>query len=110
MPVPLHSKRLRQRGFNQALQLMRAWAPSRAQRQLLTRVKDTPAQTGLSRQERRANMQRAFMVTSPEAVRNRRILLVDDVFTTGTTVDACARSLKASGAAAVHVLTLARSV
>ena len=89
---------------------MHGWVPIAAVHdQLVTRIKNTVPQAGLSRQERQQNMKKAFVVTAPELVRGRRILLVDDVFTTGATVDACVRSLKDSGADEVHVLTLACS-
>jgi ComF family protein len=119
VPVPLHARRLRQRGFNQAHQLVRAWpqfsrrTPAggpRLARGLLLRRHATPPQTGLGRRDRRANIKGAFAVADPRPIAGRRILLVDDVMTTGATLDECARVLRAAGAAGVDCLTLARSV
>ena len=121
IPVPLHWRRRRRRGFNQAELLMRHW-PRRARdsglswdpRKMaagdLIRCRPTPSQTGLGGKARKRNLRHAFRVKSAGAVRGCRVLLVDDVLTTGATADACARALKRSGAASVHVLTLARAV
>ena len=114
LPVPLHSGRFRQRGFNQAQRLVMDWqhldsrlAPTV---RLLVRTRATAPQTGLGKAQRRRNMHHAFGVQRPEAVRFRRILLVDDVYTTGATANECARALMRCGAARVDVLTLARAV
>ena len=72
-------------------------------------MRDTPPQAGLRGAERRKNVKGAFAVPDPERVRGLRVLLVDDVLTTGATVDACARALKDAGAKGVWVLTLARA-
>ncbi len=118
IPIPLHRRRLRRRGFNQADLLLRSWlkradaagssSPARGAH-ILERVRATPPQTGLKRSERRRNIRGAFRVTAPEVVEDRRLLLVDDVFTTGATVEEAARVLRAAGAASVDVLTLART-
>lgn len=111
LPVPLHPAKLRQRGYNQALLLARAFFPQRRKiirGDLLVRTRPTPPQTSLSGRARRRNLKKAFAVTDPGAVEGRRVLLVDDVFTTGTTVNECARVLKRGGADEVNVLTLAR--
>lgn len=113
MPVPLHVARLRWRGFNQAHLLVkplarRAGVPLDALS--LERVRPTRPQVELTETERRRNVAHAFHVTRPERVRQRRILLVDDVYTTGATVDECSRALKRAGAASVDVLVLARAV
>jgi ComF family protein len=121
LPVPLHRRRMRSRGFNQSLLLLRDWprlmtaaggdavgiqiAP-----RLLARSKATPPQIGLGRKERRKNLRGAFTVTTPDQVKKKRILLVDDVYTTGATADACATALRRAGAARVEVLTLARTL
>ena len=76
----------------------------------LTRVRNTPPQTGLGIEQRRRNVIGAFVVRNPERVRHRRVLLVDDVLTTGATADACASALYKAGAASVLVLTLGRAV
>lgn len=112
IPVPLHSRKLRQRGFNQAVLLARCFFPDRQALidcQALVREKWTPAQTGLGAEQRRRNIRGAFRVARPEHVAGRRILLIDDVYTTGATVDECSRVLLASGAHMVQVLTLARA-
>ncbi|NTV15498.1 MAG: ComF family protein [Desulfobulbaceae bacterium] len=111
LPVPLHDRKLRQRGFNQAVLLARAFFPRDRQRiktDLLLRQLNTDPQTSLSGQARRQNLKNAFKVRKPEQVRGKMIVLVDDVFTTGTTVNECARVLKKAGARRVEVLTLAR--
>lgn len=113
VPVPLHIARLRQRGFNQAYLLITRWAKQEGflcDGVSLWRRRRTEPQTGLSRKDRRKNMARAFAVRRPEVVREKRVLLVDDVFTTGATVNACACVLMDAGAARVDVLTLARAV
>ena len=113
VPVPLHRKRLRQRGFNQALVLAREVA-KRFSRPLefmaLQRKLFTVPQVGLGREERLANVYRAFTVRKPQRISGRRILLVDDVTTTGSTVGECATVLMHADAESVAVLTLARAV
>jgi len=116
VPVPLHSSKLRQRGFNQSELIARAalkLKPS-AQFQLsagsLERRRETKSQIGLSRHQRRENIRGAFVVAKPEEVNGREILVVDDVFTTGTTVSECARILRRAGAAKVYVATVARTL
>jgi ComF family protein len=111
IPVPLHVTRLRQRGFNQALLLARAFYPE--DRQLinfttLQRKRHTSPQTGMNGKERRRNLKNAFQVVDENIVKNRKVLLIDDVFTTGTTVSECAKVLKKAGAKQVQVLTVAR--
>ena len=111
IPVPLHWRRLWWRGFNQAALLASAVA-ARLELPLdaiaMTRRRRTAPQTARHHDERIKNVRRAFAVTYPERVRNRRILLVDDVMTTGATVDECARVILAAGAISVDVFTLAR--
>jgi ComF family protein len=111
VPVPLHRARLRWRGFNQAALLGSAIA-RRIGRPLdtvsLIRSRATPSQTAKDRQERHRNVRDAFHVGRPARIANRRILLIDDVMTTGATADECARALLAAGARRVDVLTLAR--
>jgi ComF family protein len=111
VPVPLHPARLAERGFNQAELLAapcaRAWG-----RPLVTgalvRTRPTRPQTELDAAERGANVAGAFAVRRPAALAGRRVLLVDDVLTTGATARAAARALREGGAAAVGVLVLAR--
>ena len=109
VPVPLHKKRLKFRGFNQALLLAQAFKDRKpVPRETLVRVRHTVPQTGLSPQERRDNVRRAFAVPRPEEVKDKNVLLVDDVYTTGATVKECARALLKAGARQVDVLTVAR--
>lgn len=110
VPVPLHPSRLRERGFNQALLLARAFFPKdrRVTPDLLVRLRPTEPQTSFNGAARRTNLKNAFGVVKAHRLAGKKILLVDDVFTTGTTVNECARVLKKGGAAEVMVLTLAR--
>jgi ComF family protein len=109
LPVPLHPKRLAARGFNQAIELARPVAAARGVPlaiDLVRRVRDTPAQTRLSQAERRRNLRGAFALTGAVP---RRVLIVDDVMTTGSTVAALARVLRRGGAREVRVLAVARA-
>jgi ComF family protein len=113
VPVPMHRWRLFTRRFNQSAMLAREIARRtglRLETGALVRTRATPPQVGLSRREREANVAGAFKVSerSKQQIAGRRVLLVDDVITTGSTVDACARVLKSAGAASVDVLALAR--
>ena len=106
VPVPLHARRQRERGFNQAEDLARGLmvpvVPA------LRRVRATDPQVGLSASARKRNVHGAFEVTSPRSVAHSRIVIVDDVTTTGATLEACARVLKRAGAREVRALTAAR--
>ncbi|MBU0483759.1 MAG: hypothetical protein KKB30_04510 [Proteobacteria bacterium] len=111
IPVPLHKKRLQERGFNQALILARYLFPQQRkiiQQNLLERHQWTPPQTSLNGQARRNNLKNSFRVINNNQIPGKKILLIDDVFTTGTTVNECAKVLKQTGALEVQVLTLAR--
>ena len=111
VPVPLHPRKKREREFNQAEYLAEALGPAFAKpvwKRHLRRVRDTATQTRLDREQRLANLRGAFAVRDGEALRGKRLVLVDDVFTTGATLDACARVLRVAGAAEVWVLTVAR--
>jgi len=117
VPVPLHARKLRQRGFNQSELIARAAVklnPAPDQLQLnagiLERRRETQSQIGLSRHQRRENIRGAFAVAKRDELAGREILLVDDVFTTGTTVSECARLLRRAGAAKVYVATVARTL
>lgn len=113
MPVPLHPQRLREREFNQSLLLA-----DRIGRHLnipvsltdLTRIAPSPAQTTLTRKGRLKNLRGAFAVRHSTSIADKRILLIDDVFTTGTTVNECAKTLRKAGSGDVFVLTLGRTV
>jgi ComF family protein len=117
VPVPLHPRRLRKRGFNQTALLLRRWIrstggasppPPQPAPETIRRIRDTISQAGLNRRERMQNLKGAFTVPDDTPIRKKRVLLVDDVLTTGTTVEKCARLLMKHGAASVDVLTLAR--
>ena len=110
VPVPLHPTRFRERGFNQAMLLAELLSERAAVPLLdaLRRTRYTTTQTRLDRQERMENLRNAFRVRHSAAVQNRHLLLVDDVFTTGSTVDECARVLRLAGASSVRVATVAR--
>lgn len=115
IPVPLHRARLRKRRFNQSLLLARAvsrvtGAPVAAH--VLARVRDTSTQGGLSAGGRKRNVAGAFRVRAASAahLEGKRVVLVDDVHTTGATLSACARALKRGGAKNVNAITLARVV
>lgn len=124
VPVPLHNRKLRERGFNQALELARfamrglAQAPKlkpraglpRLERSLLHRTRETRSLGHASPAARFAEVAGAFAVSETDRVRNRRVLIVDDVYTTGATFSECADTLISAGAADVHVLALARAV
>ncbi len=111
VPVPLHPRRQRHRTFNQAIVLAEIVARRAAKPVLhaLKRVRDTPTQTRLDREKRMENLRGAFSAPKPAAVIGRHLLLIDDIFTTGSTVHECARTLCAAGAASVRVLTVARA-
>lgn len=111
LPMPLATARLRERGFNQSLELARRLAPGKTDATLLLRLRDTAAQRGLARADRLLNLRGAFAVEPLRAasVRGRRIVLVDDVMTSGASLFAVARVLRAAGAAHLTGLVLART-
>lgn len=116
VPVPLHARKLRQRGFNQSELIARVALKVRGNRRFvlnphgLERRRETKSQIGLSSHQRRENLRGAFAVTEPAKLAGHEILLVDDVFTTGTTASECARVLRRAGAAKVWVATVARTL
>jgi ComF family protein len=112
IPVPLHPKRRRERGYNQSELLARSLSGCAGvpfDERMLKRIRATPSQVGLSDRQRRANVRKAFICSNPLQVAGRRILLVDDVLTTGATVSNASKALINSGALRVSVLTLART-
>jgi ComF family protein len=113
VPVPLHRKRLRERGFNQSQLLGRVLAKQWSiplSVNNLRRVRWTEPQVGLPASERERNVRGAFAVADPARFREKRLLLVDDVYTTGSTVGECARTLKRAGASEIWVITVARAI
>ena len=113
LPVPLHARRLRQRGFNQAGLIARSLGSRLAlpvRFGILVRQRWTEPQTRLGRSERLQNVKNAFAVAKPDVVKDRSVLVLDDVFTTGTTLNECARVLKKAGAHRVYALTIARAL
>ena len=117
VPVPLHARKQAQRGFNQAEMIAREALKelSRPKRfdlcmGILLRRRETGSQIGLTRHQRRENMRGAFAVSDPTRILNRNVLLIDDVYTTGTTASECARVLRRAGAATVWVATVARTL
>ena len=119
IPVPLGTKRLRSRGFNQAYLLVHRWQQIGRREAIqvpealadgLKKVRRTRPQTGLDRKMRLKNVRKAFQVNKKIKLEGRTVLLVDDVYTTGATLTACTNALLAGGAERVNVLTLARRI
>jgi len=111
LPVPLHPRRLRERDYNQALLLCDSLESRLGLKVIpdgLERIRETPPQTGLPLSDRKRNVRGAFAVKRPDRITGRRLILVDDVLTTGATVNECARMLRRAGAKSISVLTLAR--
>ncbi len=108
VPVPLHPGRLRMRGFNQAEVLAHMLRNRAPVLNCLRRVRDTATQTRLDREQRMENLRNAFEMRKNGDVRGKHLLLVDDVFTTGSTTGECARVLRHAGAESVRVITVAR--
>jgi len=110
IPVPLHPKRLRERGFNQAEplaeKLAELWAVE-LRKDILFRKKNTRHQTGLNQIERKNNLQEAFGTKNVEDLKGKKIILVDDILTTGSTLLECAKALKDGGVEEVYGFTLA---
>jgi ComF family protein len=121
VPVPLHRKKLKTRGFNPSFLLVRGWElfvdelsiempKIPVVRDVLTKIKWTEPQTGLMRKKRLANVKNAFGIQGSSKIAGKRILLVDDVYTTGATANECSKALLRGGAGRVDVLTLARAM
>lgn len=111
IPMPMSQERLRERGYNQAQLLARALDAAKVHDTLLLRVRDTPAQHALDRSERLRNLEGAFLVDPLRVsdVRDRHLLLVDDVMTSGASLTAAALALRQAGAATVSAVVLART-
>ena len=113
MPVPLHPSRLRERGYNQAAMIAQPLAKRLhlpVGPVLLVRTRPRPDKLLLSRRERWETVRGAYATRTGARVDNLRVLLIDDVFTTGATLDACSKALKEAGAKAVYGLTVARAM
>ena len=113
IPVPLHLSRLRERGYNQSDLLAEGIAAELGipcLKDALVRKKRTKTMSALDPERRLRNVERAFAVVERSTLEGQRIVLVDDVFTTGATVDACARVLREAGVAEVNVLTAVRAL
>lgn len=113
VPIPVDKKRRRERGFNQSLLLAEQLAVTMRKpvvSDVLTRVKSVPPQSNLGYEERLVNLEGVFTVTDVHRIAGVKILLIDDVYTTGSTVNEASKTLKEAGASEVRVLTLARSI
>jgi ComF family protein len=121
LPVPLHPQKFHSRGFNQAYLLIHSWRSVASamritlsdipiHKDVLIRSKATVPQTGLGRRQRLRNVKGVFSLRHPEKVYGKNVLVVDDVYTTGATVNECARILLKFGAERVDILTLARAI
>ena len=113
LAVPLHITRLRKREFNQSLSLAQPVAKKLGVPLLidsLVRTRQTPPQTTLELKDRHSNVRNAFSARRRREIEDKALLLVDDVLTTGSTVNECAQTLRAAGARSIHVLALARTV
>lgn len=111
IPIPLHSRRLRERGYNQSLELAKQLSQQLhipVQTNVLTRIRDTQPQASLPFSERRKNMKQAFQINNTYIPSH--VALVDDVLTTGHTVDAAAKLLRQAGVNKIEVWTIARTV
>jgi len=111
IPVPLAAMRLRERGFNQSVLLARHLAHDRVNEQVLWRLRHTAPQSGLDRAARQSNLLHSVAVNPlmQNAIRKRRLLLIDDVMTTGSTLTVCAQALLLAGAKEVNCVVFARA-
>lgn len=112
IPVPIHKKRMKVRGYNQSDLIVKEIAKKiddiRLENNVLLKVQNTKPQSTLNKLERNENAKNAYMVKNVDKVKNKSILLFDDIFTTGNTVNECSRLLKLSGAKDIGIITLAK--
>ena len=111
IPIPLAPERMRERGYNPAAQLAQRLGKQACQPHTLLRVRNTPAQSGLTRKQRLRNLRHAFMVPAAQRhhIEDKTVLLIDDVMTTGATFATASHCLLEAGAAHIHVLCMART-
>jgi ComF family protein len=109
IPMPISIERFKERGFNQTEVLCELLDKELVRTDILVRVKNTPHQTGLSRENRETNLKAAFQVVDKKVVKGKKVLLIDDIYTTGSTLNESAETLMQAGAKEVYALTLARS-
>ena len=112
IPVPCSKERLKERGFNHIEEMVEdiACYSGKVDNTVLSRIRYTPHQTGLGREFREENLKGAFKVIDKKKIKNKTVLLVDDIYTTGATINECAKVLYSEGAGVVYGLTLARAV
>ncbi|MGB2762348.1 MAG: ComF family protein [Minisyncoccales bacterium] len=111
IPVPLDRKKMKMRGFNQSEEITKELSQSLKiplVKHALIKIKETQSQTELSREQRKENIKGAFACENIEEIKNKKILLIDDVFTTGATMNECAKVLKSAGDSEVWAITVAR--
>ena len=110
IPMPINDKRLKERGYNQSEVLsLELESTGKVNTSIIKRIKDTPHQTGLSREHREANLHGCFAVIDKKKIKGKNILIIDDIYTTGSTINECASTLLKAGANTVTSLTLARA-
>jgi len=112
IPVPLEKRKLKRRGFNQAEEIgkeLSKFLKISLSNNVLAKIKETPPQIELSDEERKENIKEAFFCQSPEKIKGRKILLVDDIYTTGATMRECAKVLKKAGAKEIIGIVVARA-
>jgi len=111
VPVPLHKKKLKERGYNQSQELAKELSKIvkvPVVLDVLIKIKSTPSQIGLKKEQRQENLTGAFQIKNPAEIAGKKVFLVDDVYTTGSTMEECAKTLKKSGAKSVFGIAIAR--
>lgn len=112
MPVPIHAKRKKQRGYNQseliAKQIAKTQQNLQYENKVLQKIKYTVPQSSLKKEQRKQNVQNVYKLINQEKIKNKKIILLDDIYTTGSTANACAKLLKENGAKEIMVVTIAK--